>query len=80
MALLNCKRCGKLFESDKNILCKKCSEELDDPYTKIRNYLLHHRGANMMQVSEATGVSKSLILKYMREGKLETLEKKGTDF
>ncbi len=80
MALINCKKCGKLFESENNILCKRCSEELDNPYTKIKNYLYYHRGANLMQIAEATGISRSLILKFMREGKLETMNKKETDF
>ncbi|MTI46786.1 hypothetical protein [Sporosalibacterium faouarense] len=70
MSLVNCKKCGKLFESEKDILCSKCSEELDNPYKKIRDYLYGRSNVNIIELSDATGVSKSLILKYIRDGKV----------
>lgn len=70
MELVNCKKCGRLFQSESDILCKKCSEELDNPYKKIKNYLYGRGNVNIIELAEATGLSKSLILKYIREGKV----------
>lgn len=69
MDLINCKLCGKLFKNDQDILCKKCSEKLNNPYKKIKNYLYSHGESTILELAEATGISKSLVLKYIREGR-----------
>lgn len=75
MAFTNCKICGQLIKAEDDILCKECSEKMDNPYEKIKEYLYFHRGADIFKISEATGISTSLILKYMRESRITPMDK-----
>ncbi|SES85513.1 hypothetical protein SAMN05660297_00735 [Natronincola peptidivorans] len=78
MKLMNCPRCGRLIkdEGDGEILCSKCALQQGDPYKKVRDYIYAHQGATIMDVATATGISETLILKYLKEGRLSLLETK----
>lgn len=78
MAYLNCHKCGKLIpeRDDGEVLCKTCEALEDSPYRRVREYVYHHQGANILEVSEATGVSKGLILQYLKEGRIHLMEDK----
>lgn len=75
MAYTNCKICGALIKVDNDILCTECSEKMGNPYEKIKDYLYFHRGANIFEISEGTGVSKSLILQYIKEERITPMNK-----
>lgn len=78
MKLINCPKCGRLLkdEGEGEILCSRCAVEEGDPYKLVREYIYNHQGATILEVSQATGVSERLILKYLKEGRLTLLEKK----
>ncbi|AKL93796.1 hypothetical protein CACET_c02800 [Clostridium aceticum] len=78
MNLINCPKCGRLIRDsgDGEVLCNRCAEAEGNPYKVIREYVYHHQGASVMEVAEATGVSKNLILKYVKEGRLSLLEER----
>ncbi len=75
MAFINCKLCGELVNTDNDILCKSCAKKMNNPYEKIKDYLFFHRGADIFEISKATGISKSLILKYIREKRITPMDK-----
>jgi len=55
-------------------LCSKCTDSEKDLYQKVRDYVFDHRGATIPEVSEATGASRAVILRYLREDKLSLVE------
>jgi hypothetical protein len=48
-----------------------------DDYKVVRDYLRAHPNSNAMQVSNATGVSVSKILRYIRTGSLTVVDNDG---
>ncbi len=78
MAYMNCPQCGKLMSErkDSELLCKACEALADSPYQRVRDYVYHHQGATIIEVSEVTGVSKSLILQYLKEERISLMEER----
>jgi len=70
----NCKRCNRLFQYNGIKYCPACVFELDEMFIRVRDYLYENEGANIAEVSEATGVEESIILEFLREGRLELKE------
>lgn len=72
----NCPSCGRLVmgQSEGELLCKRCAIEEGDPYKRVRDYVYDHRGATVLETEAATGVSRSLIMKYVKEGRISLME------
>lgn len=68
--LKNCPQCGRVFASQGSRLCRKCMDQLDEEFVIVRQYVRKHPGADIMEVSQATGVKEELILQFLREGRL----------
>lgn len=51
--------------------CSKCGHIMYDDYGKVREYLEDHRGATVLEVSDATGISKGKIRKLLEEERIE---------
>lgn len=70
----NCTECGQVFQSVMGIkLCPACLKKEDEKFRMIKDYLYDYPGASMDQVSEALDVSKRTLLRYLKEGRLETI-------
>ena len=74
MALKNCLQCGKVFSSDVSELCPECKKKEEDDYDLVYKYLEENPRSTADKVSEETGVDKDLILKFLRQGRLKTVE------
>lgn len=62
-----CESCGRPIPPEEEF-CSHCfSAEIDD-YRIVKNYLRAHPNSNAMQIANATGVSVSKIVKYIRSG------------
>lgn len=73
---VNCPRCGKLHESDSTMaLCPECYEQDLMDFDRIREYLFLHPGAKIFEVSNNLNISIFRIKRYLREGRLEIIEK-----
>lgn len=77
MAVRNCSRCGKIFVYVGNRLCPKCLQQEEDLFDRVDEYLKKYPGANLELVSEGTGISKEIILDFIRRGRLVTLKAEG---
>ncbi len=67
----NCKRCGRIYQKvGREQVCPACRREEEELYQKVREYVSQHRGATIVEVSEATGVDPDLVLQFLREGRL----------
>jgi len=51
--------------------CEDCGNKEYDDYGKARNYIEVQPGANVYQISEATGVSRKAINNMVKEGRFE---------
>ena len=70
---INCEKCGRLFQSIADVkLCSRCRESDEDMFKVVREYVYDNPGATVVEVSQATNVPEKKILRFLREGKLET--------
>lgn len=79
MDIRNCRRCNKIFQYKGNKYCDSCIGEMDQLFTKVRDYIYDNADANVIEVSQETGVEEEIILEFLREGRLE-LTSPGMDF
>jgi flagellar operon protein (TIGR03826 family) len=74
MDLSNCPECGEIFIKNKfRDVCEKCWREEEAAYDTVYKFMRkrENRAATMLQVFEATGVTEALILKFIKNGKLQ---------
>lgn len=74
MDMRNCKTCGKVFASLGERVCPDCKQKEDEMFVVVKEYIYDHPKASITEVSEETGVDESIILRYMREGRIEVAE------
>lgn len=75
MELLNCKKCGRTFASEEGqTFCTKCLLlNIEDDFRLVRDYLYDHPGADVTEVSTATGVAKAVILRLLKDERIEVV-------
>jgi len=74
--IINCSRCGRFFESDGwTVLCMECIEQDERDFRRIREYLYEKPGAKIFEVSIELDVPVAKIKRYLREDRLEIIEK-----
>lgn len=69
----NCARCGRLFSSTGNRICPACLAEDEKRFQKVAAYLKEHPLADVLEVSQGTGVEEHVILEFVRTGRLEAV-------
>lgn len=57
--------------------CEDCGAFDYDDYGKVRNYLDRHRGANVAEISEATGVTHKSIRDMIKDNRFEVINNAG---
>ncbi len=70
--LRNCPICGKVFIKLGKNLCPDCMEKEEQEYKEVRQYLKENPGASVMEIKEITGIDENKILKWIREGRIDT--------
>lgn len=72
----NCKKCKGLFNSLTDArLCPACLKEDDEIFAIVKEFIYANPGATISEVSTELDVSVNRIKRYLREGRLEILEK-----
>lgn len=70
-SLMNCKKCGRLFQAKDELgLCSRCNANVDDEFTKVKDYIYDNPSSSLKDVAEGTDVPTESILKWIREGKI----------
>ena len=73
MRMMNCVRCGKLFEpinaSEK--ICHTCKKEEEENFQTVKEYIEENPNAIVAEIVNETGVSAKRIQKFLRDGRLE---------
>ncbi|KMJ59003.1 membrane protein [Bacillus sp. LL01] len=70
----NCPNCGQIYVKNAfREVCEACYKEEETQYQKVYKYIRQreNRMARLDQVVEGTGVSESLILKFIRKGRIQ---------
>lgn len=57
--------------------CEECGAREYDDYGKVRNYLDEHNGANVAEISEATGVTHKSIRDMIKDNRFEIINSRG---
>ncbi|MFI3231138.1 MAG: hypothetical protein R3Y29_06290 [bacterium] len=72
-----CCNCGRIFleGDDKDHYCKACQRHMimDDNIQNIKKFIQSNPGADISSVSRATGVSVSVIMRHIRDGRISTM-------
>ncbi|SRR5690625_4812828 len=70
--LANCPNCGKLFVKGAQTVCRECFLEEEEKFNLVYDFLRQreNRKATVLEVSEATGVEESLIMKFVKQRRL----------
>lgn len=73
MRELKCRRCGNMFTVSGALgqLCPNCIREEEDTYLKVRAFVKDNPGVSVQEVCEILSVSRSKILNYIKEERLE---------
>ena len=73
LELANCAGCGKMFRHEGLAikLCPDCIQEHEEMLRKVKETILSNPGLNAYEVSKRSGVSYSLILDWIKDGRLE---------
>jgi ribosomal protein L32 len=71
MAIINCVRCGNVFspETFTNI-CPDCVTQENKDLRVVTDYLRSYPMANVMEVSDRTGVQPMQIFRFVKSGSL----------
>jgi flagellar operon protein (TIGR03826 family) len=74
MNLENCPNCGRLFVRNQfRDICQDCYREEEKAFEKVYHFLRkkENRMATLVQIVEATGVEESLLMKFIKTGRLK---------
>jgi tagatose-1,6-bisphosphate aldolase len=76
MEVRNCRKCNKIFEYYTGYpLCPECKIQDEITYMRVREYIKVNPGVTIDKASNELGVSRQLLIRYLREEKLEVYEK-----
>lgn len=70
--LQNCPRCNKIFVRNLREVCQDCFKIEEEDFQTVYQFVRkkENRQASMLEVEEETGVKKSLIVKFIKQGRL----------
>jgi flagellar operon protein (TIGR03826 family) len=72
MNLINCKECGKVFASAGTKICPDCRRSEEEQFELVKEYLWDNPNSTVPAVSEATGVEEKMIIKFIKEDRLQS--------
>lgn len=65
-----CKSCGRIFQGY-GLECYDCVEQNEKHFNTVKDYIWDNPRASMQEIVEETGVNEKLILRFLKEGRLE---------
>lgn len=65
-----CKRCRKLFTHYSSEYCNECSDEMEEIFVTIREYIYDHPNHNLVEIAKETGTKESDIMYLLRQGRI----------
>lgn len=75
MAIANCVRCGQVFQTGKlTNICPSCIAKEQADLKVVTDYLRDYPLANIIEVSERTGIPAVQIFRFVKQGSLTLTE------
>jgi predicted O-methyltransferase YrrM len=68
--IANCPICGKIVRTSEGSHCKDCRKIKDEQFRIIKEFLANNQGSSVFEISEGTGISSTMILLFLKEGRL----------
>ncbi len=69
--LRNCRSCGRLFVDTGQGSCPDCLEQEERDFERVRQFLKENPGATIDETAGKTQVKRELIIRFLRQGRLE---------
>jgi len=66
-----CRECGRLCGFLPRGVCADCQDLREERFRTVKEYLADNPGASILQTASTTGVEESLIVGWIREGRLQ---------
>lgn len=67
----NCSICGKVVQNSEGSICKACIKAQNEQFQIIREFIENNQGSSVFKVSAGTGLSSTIILQFLKEGRLK---------
>ena len=75
LEIKKCALCGKLFHSLGTNICAPCSEQADQDFLTVREYMYEiSENASLNDIIANTGVSEKVVLFLMKDGRLSNAD------
>jgi predicted amidophosphoribosyltransferase len=78
MPLTNCTRCGSVFSRINKLICPECIRKEEADFEKAVEWLRDNPKHNVQALSEATGIEKRDILRWIREKRIVMMDSSGS--
>ncbi len=66
----SCILCKKIFNGYGLSTCPECTRKMDEAFVIIRDYLEDHKGANVKDIVETTGLSGKIVSQLLKDERL----------
>jgi flagellar operon protein (TIGR03826 family) len=73
----NCIRCKRIFLRSTSPVCPACVQKEEDDFILVRDYIREHPHCGLQKVEEETGVTMEMLLKFLREDRLQLSSESG---
>ncbi|WP_455715924.1 hypothetical protein [Anaerosporobacter sp.] len=73
---IHCRRCKKLLTDNYAVspLCPDCIDKDKEDYRIVKEYIQSHANTNAYQVAQNTGISLKVIMRFIREDLVQTID------
>lgn len=72
--LRTCKICKRLTQVKTGDVCPTCQMKGEDKFQAVKEYVWDNQGCSIAEVSQVTGVSRHLIMRWVKDERLEMSE------
>ena len=77
MELVTCALCGNLFNTIDKKICPLCAKKEEEYFTTVKKFLKENPSLTFKRIVQDTGVPERLLRKWIKDGKLEIVNKEG---
>ena len=77
MELVTCALCGNLFNTIDKKICPLCTKKEEEYFTTVKKFLKENPSLTFKRIVQETGVPERLLRKWIKDGKLEIVNKEG---
>lgn len=74
MNVINCSECGRVFQPlVKTKVCPICKKYDEEKFMSVKDYIYDNPSATIEEVVEFVGITREKVIKFIKQGRLETI-------